>query len=93
MKKKTTSPTIFAGTVRDNELLLLALDDAVFVNGIALRDHMCLYRSSRVQDMANIVNVFSSKGININNLSANGSWLIIQTNQEVAIVIDEIESF
>ncbi|XP_020287399.1 uncharacterized protein LOC109856485 [Pseudomyrmex gracilis] len=81
------------GTVRDNELLLLALDDAVFVNGIALRDHMCLYRSSRVQDMANIVNVFSSKGININNLSANGSWLIIQTNQEVAIVIDEIESF
>lgn len=54
---------------------------------------MCLYRASRVQDMANIVNVFSSKGININNLSANGSWLIIQTNQEVAIVVDEIESF
>ncbi|XP_014469687.1 PREDICTED: D-3-phosphoglycerate dehydrogenase [Dinoponera quadriceps] len=84
---------VIKGTVRDNELLLLALDDAVFVNGIALRDHICLYRASRVQDLANIVNVFSSKAINIHNLNANGSWLIIQTGQEVSIPVDGIDSF
>lgn len=82
-----------AGTVRGNELLLLSLDDAVFANGIALRDYICLYRANRVQDLANIVNVFSSKSINIHNLNANGNWVIIQTDQEVSIQVDEIESF
>lgn len=81
------------GTVRDSQSLLLALDDAVFTNGIVLRDYICLYRANRVQDLASIVNVFSSKGINIYNLNANGSWVIIQTDQEVSIRVDEIESF
>jgi len=84
---------IIKGTVRDNQSLLLALDDAVFANGIVLRDYICLYRANRVQDLASIVNVFSSKGINIHNLNANGSWVIIQTDQEVSIRVDEIESF
>jgi hypothetical protein len=79
--------------VRGNELLLLALNDAIFPNGIALRDHICLYRANRVQDLANIVNIFSSKNINIHNLNANGSWVIIQTDQEISIQVDEIESF
>lgn len=81
------------GTVRDNQLLLLALDDAVFANGIAFNDYICLYRANRVQDLANIVNVFSSKSINIHNLNANGSWVIIQTDREISIQVDEIESF
>lgn len=81
------------GTVRDNQSLLLALDDAVFTNGIVLRDYICLYRANRVQDLASIVNVFSSKSINIHNLNANGSWVIIQTDQDVSIKVDEIESF
>jgi len=81
------------GTVRDNQSLLLALDDAVFTNGIVFRDHICLYRANRVQDLASIVNVFSSKSINIHSLNANGSWVIIQTDQEVSIQVDEIESF
>ncbi|XP_050454766.1 D-3-phosphoglycerate dehydrogenase [Cataglyphis hispanica] len=81
------------GTVRDNQLLLLTLDDAVFTNGIAFSDYICLYRANRVQDLANIVNVFSSKSINIHNLNVNGSWVIIQTDREISIQVDEIESF
>ncbi|GAB1866985.1 D-3-phosphoglycerate dehydrogenase [Camponotus japonicus] len=84
---------IIKGTVRDNQLLLLALDDAVFANGIAFSDYICLYRANRVQDLANIVNVFSSKSINIHNLNANGSWVIIQTDREISVQVDEIESF
>lgn len=84
---------VIKGTVRDNQSLLLALDDAVFINGIVLRDYICLYRANRVQDLASIVNVFSSKSINIHNLNANGSWVIIQTDQEISIPVDEIESF
>ncbi|KAG5307984.1 SERA dehydrogenase, partial [Acromyrmex insinuator] len=84
---------IIKGTVRDNQSLLLALDDAVFSNGIVLRDYICLYRANRVQDLASIVNVFSSKSINIHNLNANGSWVIIHTDQQVSIQVDEIESF
>lgn len=79
--------------MRDNGLLLLAVDDAVFANGIALRDYICLYRANGMQDLASIVNVFSSKGINIHNLNANGSWVIIQTDQEVSIPVDGIESY
>ncbi|XP_054011869.1 hydroxypyruvate reductase-like [Hylaeus anthracinus] len=81
------------GTVRDNELLLLSLDDAVFANGISLRDHVSLYRANGIQDLAQIVNTFSKKGINISNLNANGSWTIIQTNQEVFVNVDGIQSF
>lgn len=81
------------GTVRDNQSLLLALDDAVFANGIAFGDYICLYRASRVQDLASIVNVFSSKTVNIHNLNANGSWVIVQTDREISIQVDEIESF
>lgn len=81
------------GTVRDNELLLLSIDDAVFVNGIALRDYISLYRTGNVQDLATIVNAFSLKGINIHNLNANGNWLIIQTDQEVSVHVEGIESF
>lgn len=84
---------IIKGTVRDNQSLLLALDDAVFANGIAFGDYICLYHANRVQDLASIVNVFSSKSINIHNLNANGSWVIIQTDREISIQVDEIESF
>ena len=84
---------VITGTVRDNQSLLLALDDAVFSNGIVLKDYICLYRANRIQDLASIVNVFSSKSINIHNLNANGSWIIIHTDQQVSIQVDEIESF
>lgn len=81
------------GTVRDNQPLLLSIDDALFPNGITLTNHISLYRASTVQDMANVVNVFSSKGINIRNLNANGNWLIIQTDEDVTVCADGIESF
>ncbi|XP_076633355.1 hydroxypyruvate reductase [Colletes latitarsis] len=81
------------GTVRDNELLLLSLDDSVFVNGIPLGDHVSLYRANGVQDLAQIVNTFSIKGIHIHNLNANGSWIIIQTDQEVSVTVDGIQSY
>jgi D-3-phosphoglycerate dehydrogenase len=84
---------VIKGTVRDNQSLLLALDDAVFANGIAFGDYICLYRANRVQDLASIVNVFSSKTVNIHNLNANGSWVIVQTDREISIQVDEIESF
>lgn len=81
------------GTVRENELLLLSVDDAVFVNGIALRDCISMYRTNSLQDLAVIVNAFSSKGVNIHNLNANANWIIVQTEQEVFIPVDGIESF
>ncbi|KAK2581387.1 hypothetical protein KPH14_005071 [Odynerus spinipes] len=81
------------GTIRDNQPLLLSVDDALFPNGIALADHISLFHANSVQDLANVVNAFSSKGINIHNLSANGSWLVIQTDQEVSVCVDGIESF
>lgn len=81
------------GTVRNNQPLLLSIDDATFANGITLADYISLYRVTGVQDLANVVNVFSSKGIDIRNLHANGNWLIVQTVQEVSICIDDIESF
>lgn len=81
------------GTVRDNESLLLSLDDAHFANGIALRDHVSFYQTNNVQDLAQIVSAFSTKGINIRNLSVNGSWTVIQTDQEASVRVDGIESF
>ena len=82
------------GTVRDNQPLLLSLDDAVFANGVPLADHaVSLYRAKGIQDVAQIVNSFSAKAINIHNLNANGSWVLIQTDREVSIEVDGIESF
>ncbi|KAK0166727.1 hypothetical protein PV327_004216 [Microctonus hyperodae] len=81
------------GTVRNNEVLLLSIDDAVFNNGIQLRDYISLYHANGPQDLATIVNAFTSKGVNINSLNANGNWLAIETNQEVIIPITGIENF
>ncbi|XP_031830106.1 hydroxypyruvate reductase [Nomia melanderi] len=81
------------GTVRNNELLLLSLDDAVFANGIALGNYVALYQANGVQDLAQIVNAFSTKGINIHNLSASGNWIIIQTDREVSVNVDGIKNF
>lgn len=81
------------GTVRDNQPLLLSLDDAQFANGIALGNFVSLYQTSNVYDMAHLVNAFSAKGINIRNLNADGSWLIIQTDEEVSVRVDGIEAF
>lgn len=82
------------GTVRDNQPLLLSLDDAVFANGVALADYaVSLYRAKGIQDVAQIVNSFSAKAINIHNLNANGSWVLIQTDREVSIEVDGIERF
>ncbi|XP_076235969.1 hydroxypyruvate reductase [Calliopsis andreniformis] len=81
------------GTIRDSQSLLLSLDDATFGNGIALGDYVSLYHGKGVQDLAQIVNTFSSKGIDIHNFNANGNWIILQTNQEVSISVNGIESF
>ncbi|KAI4483895.1 hypothetical protein M0802_013198 [Mischocyttarus mexicanus] len=81
------------GTIRDNQPLLVSVDDALFPNDIALTNHISLYRAKSVQNVADIVNAFSSKGINISGLNANGNWIVIQTNQEVSIPVDGIESF
>lgn len=81
------------GTIRDNQPLLLSVDDALFPNDIALTNHISLYRANSVQNVADIVNVFSSKGINISGLNANGNWIVIQTDREVSIPVDGIESY
>lgn len=81
------------GTVRNNELLLLSLDDAVFPNGIALGNYIALYQANGVQDLAQIVNAFSTKGINIHNLNASGNWIIVQTDVEVSLKVDSIKNF
>ncbi|XP_003701138.1 D-3-phosphoglycerate dehydrogenase [Megachile rotundata] len=81
------------GTVRDNEPLLLSLDETSFANGIALGDFVCLYKANRVQDLAQIVNAFSVKGINVRNVNANGNWIIVQTDRETSVRVDGIESF
>ncbi|XP_003490266.1 D-3-phosphoglycerate dehydrogenase isoform X1 [Bombus impatiens] len=81
------------GTVRNNEPLLLSLNDAQFGNGIALGNYVSLYQTNNVQDLAKIVNAFSTKGINVCNLNASGSWMVIQTDQEVSVRVDSIESF
>ncbi|PBC33309.1 D-3-phosphoglycerate dehydrogenase [Apis cerana cerana] len=81
------------GTVRNNKPMLLSLDDALFSDGITLGDFISLYQTSNIQDLAQIVNVFSLKNINICNLNTNGNWMIIQTDREVSIPINGIESF
>ncbi|CAL7942779.1 unnamed protein product [Xylocopa violacea] len=82
------------GTVRGNEPLLLSLDDAVFVNGIVLGNYYTsFYRTNNVQDLAQIVNAFSTKDINVRNLNTHGSWTIVQTDREVSVLVDGIEAF
>ncbi|KAG6803090.1 D-3-phosphoglycerate dehydrogenase [Apis mellifera caucasica] len=81
------------GTVRNNKPMLLSLDDALFSDGIILGDFISLYQTSNIQDLAQIVNVFSLKNINICNLNTNGNWMIIQTDREVSIPVNGIESF
>ncbi|XP_076300236.1 hydroxypyruvate reductase [Lasioglossum baleicum] len=81
------------GTVRNNELLLLSLDNAVFPNGISLGNYIALYQANGVQDLAQIVNAFSTKGINIHNLNASGNWIIVQTDEEVSLKVEGIQSF
>lgn len=73
--------------------MLLSLDDALFSHGITLGDFISLYQTNNIQDLAQIVNVFSLKNINICNLNINGSWMIIQTDREVSIPVNGIESF
>lgn len=73
--------------------MLLSLDDALFSDGIILGDFISLYQTSNIQDLAQIVNVFSLKNINICNLNTNGNWMIIQTDREVSIPVNGIESF
>lgn len=73
--------------------MLLSLDDALFSDGITLGDFISLYQTNNIQDLAQIVNVFSLKNINICNLNINGSWMIIQTDREVSIPVNGIESF
>ncbi|KAF7386456.1 hypothetical protein HZH68_013588 [Vespula germanica] len=89
----TVGPHQVKGTIRSNQPLLLSVDDALFPNDIALTNHISLYRTNSVQDVADIVNVFSSKGINISGLNANGNWIVIQTDREVSIPIDGIERY
>uniref|UniRef100_A0A0C9S0B9 D-3-phosphoglycerate dehydrogenase n=1 Tax=Fopius arisanus TaxID=64838 RepID=A0A0C9S0B9_9HYME len=84
---------LLKGTVRNNEALLLSIDDAIFNNGIVLRDFISLYHANGPQDLATIVNAFSSKDIGINSLYANGVWLAIETNQDVSIPINGIEVY
>ncbi|KOC67756.1 D-3-phosphoglycerate dehydrogenase [Habropoda laboriosa] len=81
------------GTVRNNEPLLLSLDDTAFSNGVTLDNYVSLYQASNVQDMAQIMNAFSTKGINVRNLNANGNWMIVQTDKEAYVRIDGIEVF
>ncbi|XP_015601204.1 uncharacterized protein LOC107270585 [Cephus cinctus] len=81
------------GSVRDNELLLLSIDNADFANGVALRDNVTLYHGNTAQDLTNIVTTLSSKGVNIHSLNANSNWFVVQTNQEAAIEINGIENF
>ncbi|XP_033327573.1 hydroxypyruvate reductase [Megalopta genalis] len=81
------------GTVRNNELLLLSLDDAMFPGGISLANYVALYQTNRVEDMAQIVNEFSSKGINIHSLNASGNWIVVQADEEVSLKVDGIKNF
>ncbi|KAF3425552.1 hypothetical protein E2986_04172 [Frieseomelitta varia] len=90
---QTDEDHLIKGTIRDNKSLLLSLNDAHFTNGIALTDHVSFYQTNNVQDLAQIVSAFSTKGINICNVSVNGSWTVIQTDKEASVCVNGIESF
>lgn len=81
------------GTVRNDQVLLLSIDDAVFNNGIVLRNYISFYRANGPQDLATIVSAYSAKGVVINSLNSNGNWLAIETNQDVTIPINGIDGF
>ncbi|XP_023288435.1 D-3-phosphoglycerate dehydrogenase [Orussus abietinus] len=81
------------GTVRDNELVLLSINEASFENGVVFRNNVSLYRGKWPQDLAKIVNAISSKGIEIHSLNAIENWFVIQTNESNSIAVDGVESF
>ncbi|XP_051163164.1 hydroxypyruvate reductase-like [Leptopilina boulardi] len=82
------------GTIRDNESILLSINDCVFNNGIVLRDYVSLYKTSNgLQDLAAVVSAYSEKGISIHSLNTNENWLIVQTNVDTTIKVNDIESF
>ncbi|XP_034935751.1 hydroxypyruvate reductase [Chelonus insularis] len=81
------------GTVRNDEHLLLSIDDAVFNNGIVLRNYISLYHTNGPQDLATIVSAFSTKGIHINSLNVSNNWLVIETNEEIEILIENIQGY
>lgn len=82
------------GTVRENESILLSIDNAAFDNGIIIRDFISLYKMAHgLQDLASIVSAFSAKGISIQSLNTNGNWLIVQTNVDATIQVDGVGCF
>ncbi|XP_043273688.1 hydroxypyruvate reductase [Venturia canescens] len=81
------------GTVHNDQILLLSIDDTVFANGIALRASMSFYRANGPQDLATIVSAYTSKGVAINSLNSNGNWLAIETDEDASIKVDGIDSY
>lgn len=82
----------FLGTVRNNDHVLLSIDNNNFENGIILRNYMSFYRTTGPEGLANIVNKFSSKSVIINSINANGNWLAIETNEDVTIPVENMEN-
>ncbi|XP_057330604.1 hydroxypyruvate reductase [Microplitis mediator] len=80
------------GTVRNNDHVLLSIDNNTFENGIILRNYMSFYRSTGPEGLVNIVNTFSSKSVIINSINANGNWLAIETNEDVTIPVENMEN-
>lgn len=81
------------GTVINNRPLLLSIDNATFTNGIALGNHISLYRTKNPQDLAQIVNAVTMKSASVRDLYANADWTIVQTDREVSARVDGIETF
>ncbi|CAK9816038.1 D-3-phosphoglycerate dehydrogenase [Anthophora plagiata] len=80
------------GTIRNNEPLLLSVDDTVFSNGITLNNYISLYETHNVHDMVQIMTTFFTKGIKIRNLNANGNWMVVQTDGDVCAQVNGIEA-
>ncbi|XP_044578397.1 D-3-phosphoglycerate dehydrogenase [Cotesia glomerata] len=80
------------GTVRNNDHVLLSINNDNFENGIILRNYMSFYQATGPGCLANIVNKFSSKSVIINSINANGNWLAIETNEDVTITVENIEN-
>ncbi|XP_012261202.2 D-3-phosphoglycerate dehydrogenase [Athalia rosae] len=82
------------GTVRGaNEPLLLSIDDAVFPNGVVLHENLSLYRGNGPSDLTNIVTTLAAKGVQIQSLNTTDKWFAIQTNQEITVPVQGVESF
>ena len=84
---------LFLGTIRNNEALLVAIDDVLFKNGVALGENTSLYRVNGPQDLGTIVNAFSVKGIAINALNSNGNWLVVETANDTDISISGFDNY